>query len=233
MDKNTSKITHRMIERLTLIHKEIASGCFPSLKKLSKSSEVGTATISRDIQFLRERCAAPIKYNKEMNGYFYSNPNFVPSFILSDSLPTRKVPISPIFSKNDFADFMGVSLDVINALEELTDLGIAEQTELQGNLQFKYCGRTYLNGHMWAGLKFFPFSDTCKLSVGIWESYQGKKLRATHIFQSKHLSYFAESIPIDGGYWLYTPLDENLLKIKNDLSKKELLQFINFLQDNY
>lgn len=233
MVRDSSKITHHMIERLTLIHKEIACGNYPSLLKLSKTAEVGTATISRDIQFLRERCDAPISYDKKMNGYFYTKLDYKPSFIVSDSIPSKKVPFLSDYSKKDFADFMKVSVDAIEKLENLTDLEITEQTPLQGSLQLKYCGRTYLNGYMWVGLKIFPFSSVPKLSIGLWESYNESKLRSSHIFQSKHLSYYAESVPLDGGYWLYTILDDNILDSKIDLIKKELLQYINFIHDIY
>lgn len=233
MDNDSSKITHHMIERMTLIHKEITCGNFPSLLKLAKSCEVGTATISRDIRFMRDRCKAPIAYDKVMNGYFYTDPDYEPSFILSDILAVKNVPTVSLYSNEDFAEFMNVPVDLIDRLEKLTDLNIKEQTSLEGNLHAKYCGRTYLNGYMWVGLKMYPFSDECKLSIGLWESYHETKRRATHIMQSKHLSYFGESTPLDEGYWLYSILDSSLLKIKLELAKKEILQFINFLQDTY
>ena len=50
-----TKITYRMLERLSFIHRKIQSGCFPNTKQLAFELEAGIATISRDIEYLRDR----------------------------------------------------------------------------------------------------------------------------------------------------------------------------------
>ena len=67
-----TKFTHGMIERLIFINKTLNSDAYPNTPKLAKQLEVSIATISRDIEFLRDRLNAPIEYNHERKGYYYS-----------------------------------------------------------------------------------------------------------------------------------------------------------------
>ena len=64
-----------MLERLVGIHKKIKSGTFPNTRQLAEefNSGKGIATISRDIEFLRDRFGAPIEYDYEHRGYFYTS----------------------------------------------------------------------------------------------------------------------------------------------------------------
>jgi predicted DNA-binding transcriptional regulator YafY len=70
-------------ERIYLIDKEIASGKFPNTEYLARRcrDEYGldtcsTSTISRDIDFMRERQFAPIAYNAKRRGYYYEEKTF-------------------------------------------------------------------------------------------------------------------------------------------------------------
>lgn len=67
-----NKFTHGMIERLIFINKTLNAEIYPNTPKLAKQLEVSIATISRDIEFLRDRLNAPIEYNYERKGYYYS-----------------------------------------------------------------------------------------------------------------------------------------------------------------
>jgi len=61
--------------RLCFIDKEIASGKFPNTGYLAKKWEgISISTISRDIDFMKNRLNAPIEYDALRRGYFYSEP---------------------------------------------------------------------------------------------------------------------------------------------------------------
>ena len=60
-----SKFTHGMIERLLVINNELGTEKYPNTPKLAKKLEVSIATISRDVEFLRDRLNAPIEYSFE------------------------------------------------------------------------------------------------------------------------------------------------------------------------
>ena len=65
--------THGMIERLLYINKSLENKNYPNTPKLAGDLEVSIATISRDIEFLRDRLNAPIEYSYERHGYYYNN----------------------------------------------------------------------------------------------------------------------------------------------------------------
>lgn len=73
-----TKITYRMLERISHIHRKIKSGCYPNTKQLAYELESGLATISRDLDYMRDRMYAPIEYDFTHKGYYYTEA-FEPS----------------------------------------------------------------------------------------------------------------------------------------------------------
>ena len=69
-----------MLERLINIHKEIRDGNYPNTTELAKkfNDGKGISTISRDIEFLRDRLYAPIEYDYARKGYYYTEQYEMP-----------------------------------------------------------------------------------------------------------------------------------------------------------
>ena len=72
------RVTNLKIDRLIIIHNAIKKGSFPCTADLRNLcacklgiKELGSATISRDIDFLRTLFNAPIEYNAYEKGYYY------------------------------------------------------------------------------------------------------------------------------------------------------------------
>jgi predicted DNA-binding transcriptional regulator YafY len=65
-----------MLSRIYFIDRKIASGTYPSTRQLAEEYEAGTATISRDIEFLRDRMGAPIEYDTQRRGYYYADKGY-------------------------------------------------------------------------------------------------------------------------------------------------------------
>jgi predicted DNA-binding transcriptional regulator YafY len=65
-----------LLARIYFIDRKIASGVYPNTKDLAEEYEVGTATICRDIEFMRDRLDAPIKYSPLHRGFFYTEKAF-------------------------------------------------------------------------------------------------------------------------------------------------------------
>ena len=82
---NRQTLTKPMLERLIMIHEKIKAGVYPTTAVLAKCAEAGTATISRDIEFLRDRFYAPIDYDRIKHGYYYTEPFELPLNVLSAS----------------------------------------------------------------------------------------------------------------------------------------------------
>ena len=87
MDIETEKKPSRLsvpkaaLHRIYRIDELIASGEYPNTKELAKSllddwGKVSISTIVRDIDFLRDRFRAPIKYSPLHRGYYYTEKKY-------------------------------------------------------------------------------------------------------------------------------------------------------------
>ena len=86
--------------RLIEIDRMIRSGTFPSTQEMQKEFEVSRATIMRDIEFLRDRYNAPLEYDYEKRGYYYTDPTFfVQSVMLSEAELFSVSVIQPLLSQ--------------------------------------------------------------------------------------------------------------------------------------
>jgi predicted DNA-binding transcriptional regulator YafY len=73
------------VNRVLMIDEAIRSGTYPSIKELARKAEITKRTIERDIEYLRDMYHAPIEYDYEKRGYYYSEPNFfIKSVILTE-----------------------------------------------------------------------------------------------------------------------------------------------------
>lgn len=67
------------------LDQEIRSGKHPNCLTFAEEWQVSQKTIQRDIDFLRDQQGAPIEYDREKKGFYYSDPNwFLPSLSLSE-----------------------------------------------------------------------------------------------------------------------------------------------------
>ena len=65
-----------VLARIYFIDREIASGKYPNAKFLAEGWEAGTATIYRDIQYMRDSLNAPIEYCPTNRGWYYEEKSF-------------------------------------------------------------------------------------------------------------------------------------------------------------
>lgn len=72
-------------KRLVELDRRIRSGEYPNCLTFSLEWEVSQKTIQRDIDFLRDEAGAPIEYDRERKGFFYTDRQwFLPSVPLSE-----------------------------------------------------------------------------------------------------------------------------------------------------
>jgi predicted DNA-binding transcriptional regulator YafY len=74
--KDQKSIPKTALPRIYFIDREIASGKYPNTRTLAEAYETGTATISRDIEFMRDMMNAPIEYDFKRKGYYYTEKTF-------------------------------------------------------------------------------------------------------------------------------------------------------------
>lgn len=81
-DMNLSKSQYRRIMELD---RRIRDGLYPNCLTFAAKWEVSQKTIQRDIDYLRDQCGAPIRYDREEKGYYYDDATWVlPSIMLSE-----------------------------------------------------------------------------------------------------------------------------------------------------
>ena len=117
-----------MIERLIIIHNAIKSGMYPNNKQLQRLycertgySNVGEATISRDIAALRTYFQAPLEYDHTKRGYYYSEDwNFALNSISAQEavfLYTAKTLLSG-FQGNPLYEEISKVIDLVTAAQD-------------------------------------------------------------------------------------------------------------------
>ena len=74
--RDRKNIPKTALPRIYFIDREIASGKYPNSKTLAAAYEVGIATISRDLDFMRDMMNAPIKYDFKRKGFYYTEKAF-------------------------------------------------------------------------------------------------------------------------------------------------------------
>jgi len=74
--RDPKKIPKTALPRIYLIDREIAAGRYPNTPKLAKAYETSIPTISRDIEFMKDRLNAPIEYDHKRKGYYYTKKTF-------------------------------------------------------------------------------------------------------------------------------------------------------------
>ena len=74
--KYRKTLPKNVLPRIYFIDREIASGKYPNTRTLAETYETGTATISRDIEFMRVMMNAPIEYDYKRKGYYYTEKAF-------------------------------------------------------------------------------------------------------------------------------------------------------------
>ena len=60
------------IERMMRIHNRLKGDSYPNCSKLATELEVSSKTVSRDIDFMRDRMLLPIDYDAARHGYYYT-----------------------------------------------------------------------------------------------------------------------------------------------------------------
>ncbi len=67
------------------LHEAIRDGKYPNCLSFSMDYEVAQKTVQRDIDFLRDSLNAPIEFDRQRNGFYYTDSTwFLPSVVLSE-----------------------------------------------------------------------------------------------------------------------------------------------------
>jgi predicted DNA-binding transcriptional regulator YafY len=78
------------LERMLRIHQAIQAGDYPNATSLAVQLEVSTKTITRDLDFMRDRLELPVAYDGARFGYHYTQP--------VSSFPTLQITDGELFA---------------------------------------------------------------------------------------------------------------------------------------
>jgi predicted DNA-binding transcriptional regulator YafY len=67
----------QQLERLMEIDRQIRAGLYPNAARIAEKLEVSKRVIYQDKAFLRDRLGAPIEYDRERGGWYYTDPTWV------------------------------------------------------------------------------------------------------------------------------------------------------------
>ena len=72
--------------RFLFIDKKLKAGLYPNSTSLASEYEISARTILRDIEFMRDMLDAPIEYDKEKRGFYYTEKNYtLPGIAIRES----------------------------------------------------------------------------------------------------------------------------------------------------
>ena len=70
------KLPNTALPRLYFIDEQISSGTYPNTSEMAKKYETSKSSISRDIDFMKNSLLAPIEYDAQHRGYYYTEKTF-------------------------------------------------------------------------------------------------------------------------------------------------------------
>ena len=77
--------TKCQFNRLVELDRHIRAGNYPNCLTFSVKWEVAQKTIQRDIEYLRDGLGAPIDYDRDRKGYYYTDTNwFLPALSVTE-----------------------------------------------------------------------------------------------------------------------------------------------------
>jgi predicted DNA-binding transcriptional regulator YafY len=107
------------LSRIARIDEEIRAGTYPNSEELAKKLEVSPRTILRDIDFLRYSYDAPIEYDFNKRGFYYTEPNFFIRSVMLTKEELETITIYDQFSKLSSRDDDDFALKFRNIIDKL------------------------------------------------------------------------------------------------------------------
>ena len=117
--------------RIQWLHKKLLSGSYPNSHRMAERFHISPRQAQRDLDFLRKELHAPIAYDSQRRGFYYTEKFTLPLLLTSDNDELYIPEVSPLQSPEE----LGAQESIIqmqipySATIELTDkLAIMELT---------------------------------------------------------------------------------------------------------
>lgn len=136
-EKGKSKENHTKPLRLFKIEQAIQNMNYPNVEKLMDELEVSRRTILRDIDELKIYYNAPIEYDRERKGYYYSdNTYFVKNMMLTESEVFAVTGILPLMERYNNTPLKNTISKVYDTLAQMLPNQVEVQTSFMNDVEF-------------------------------------------------------------------------------------------------
>ena len=65
-----------LLERVYFLHQQLTENRYPNSRTLIEEFEISLPTARRDFAYLRDRLLAPIEFDQQKNGFYYTENEF-------------------------------------------------------------------------------------------------------------------------------------------------------------
>ena len=123
--------------RLLQLEKAIQNMNYPSVERLMKELEVSRRTILRDIDELRLYYNAPIEYDRQQKGYYFTDETFfVRNVLVSEGEVVAMAGILPLLERYDNTPLKETIKKVYDTISQMLPNQVQVQTSLLNEVQF-------------------------------------------------------------------------------------------------
>ena len=71
--------------RIQWLHKKLCENCFPNAMRLSEKFNISHRQAQRDIEHLKNKLGAPLKYSNSRKGFYYASEFSLPMFVATEN----------------------------------------------------------------------------------------------------------------------------------------------------
>jgi predicted DNA-binding transcriptional regulator YafY len=186
------------LSRIARIDAEIHSGRYPNAETLAAELEVSPRTILRDIEYLRITYNAPIEYDFNERGFYYTEPTFFIRSVMLSKEELETITLFDQFSKITTREEDDFSVKLRKIIDKLLMVLPEEQTNslpfspTPGQHDFTFGGSVQIDG-MISNEIHLAMKNKEVIEIEHWISdnkkYEKKEIEPLHIFFQRHHYY--------------------------------------------
>jgi predicted DNA-binding transcriptional regulator YafY len=126
----------KQADRLEWLHTETADKHYPNPAKMAEEFQISLAAAYRDVDYLKYILKAPLQYDYDKEGYFYTGKFKLPELKLTEGELAALLLLGQVrraYESADFAHVLGKSMDLLT--ESLKELVTVDQDSIDQTLQ--------------------------------------------------------------------------------------------------
>lgn len=140
-------------ERVLHLHRLMSLQRYPNASRAGKELSVADRTIRRDIEWMKDAFRAPIDYDPQRRGYFYSEPAFtLPASVLSRSQLVGLLMAFQSLNRELFAPWFGAAASAFQQIKDALPTLETAQAKWINRIRFAPGGAWKVDRKIWEAL---------------------------------------------------------------------------------